>query len=181
MGERFRVNGGLVEDRASGLYWSQNANPAAWPLFWDEAREYLNGLNQEAHLGHHDWRLPNRRELFSLMDYAQANPALPPGHPFIEVQLAWYWTATTYAGNPAYAWYGHAEGGRLFYGDKGRSYYLWPVRGASPSLAATGAPGEALTGRAWPTPRWEAPRRDGLGPAQRAWSGPGGPTWAPAR
>ncbi len=153
--QRFETKDGSVRDRATGLEWSQKADPAGWPMFWDEARDYLAGLNQEQHLGHADWRLPNRRELFSLMDYAQARPALPPGHPFTGVELAWYWTGTTYAGDPAYAWYVHTEGGRVFYGDKGRSYYVWPVRGTSETLPVTGASDEAPTGRAWPTPRWE--------------------------
>ncbi|BEQ13358.1 DUF1566 domain-containing protein [Desulfoferula mesophila] len=152
---RFIRHGQSVEDRATGLVWSRSANPAGWPLFWDEAREYVATLNREAYLGHGDWRLPNRRELFSLMDYAQARPALPPGHPFTQVELAWYWSATPYAANPAYAWYVHTEGGRMFYGDKGRSYYVWPVRGRSPALWVTGGP-ETASGTPWPDPRWRA-------------------------
>ena len=154
-GQRFILQGKTVEDRATGLVWSRSANPAGWPLFWNEANQYLAGLNQDAHLGFSDWRLPNRRELFSLMDYAQANPALPAGHPFTQVELAWYWSATPYAANPAYAWYLHTEGGRMFYGDKGRSYYVWPVRGLSRTLPVTGGP-EPASGVAWPAPRWEA-------------------------
>ncbi|MCB2227205.1 MAG: DUF1566 domain-containing protein [Desulfarculaceae bacterium] len=184
---RFKIVQGRVRDRTTGLEWSPSADPAGWPLFWDEAREFVAGLNQESYLGAADWRLPNRRELFSLMDYAQANPALPPGHPFGEVELAWYWSATPYAGNPAYAWYAHTEGGRMFYGDKGRSYYAWPVRGVSHTLAATGAPGEALTGRAWPAPRWEArgeavrDRLTGLTWTREADLAPGAVSWFEAK
>ncbi|MCF8033998.1 MAG: DUF1566 domain-containing protein [Desulfarculaceae bacterium] len=180
---RFKIVDRAARDQATGLVWSLQANPAGWPLFWDEAREYIAGLNQEGWLGHDDWRLPNRRELFSLMDHTQANPALPPGHPFTGVELAWYWSATPYAANPAYAWYVHSEGGRMFFGDKGRSYYLWPVRGVSPVLAATGAPGEALTGRAWPEPRWEADggtardRLSGLVWTRQADLAPGAASW----
>ncbi|MCB2193952.1 MAG: DUF1566 domain-containing protein [Deltaproteobacteria bacterium] len=145
----------VVRDQVTGLSWSRSANPAGWPLFWDEAKQYVTSLNQEGYLGHNDWRLPNRRELFSLMDYTQANPALPPEHPFTQVELAWYWSATPYAANPAYAWYVHTEGGRMFFGDKGRSYYVWPVRGQSTVLPATGGP-EPISGAAWPAPRWEA-------------------------
>ncbi|MBU4566467.1 MAG: DUF1566 domain-containing protein [Desulfarculus sp.] len=154
-GQRFILQGKTVGDQATGLVWSRSANPAGWPLFWGEANDYLAGLNQDAHLGFNDWRLPNRRELFSLMDYAQANPALPVGHPFTSVELAWYWSATPYAANPAYAWYLHTEGGRMFFGDKGRSYYVWPVRGKSPVLPVTGGP-EPASGIPWPQPRWEA-------------------------
>ncbi len=171
-----------MRDQASGLLWSRSANPAGWPLFWDEARDYLAGLNREAYLGHGDWRLPNRRELFSLMDHAQANPALPPDHPFTSVELAWYWSATPYAANPTYAWYVHTEGGRMFFGDKGRSYYVWPVRGASPRLPVTGGP-EPASGVAWPTPRWERrgdtvrDRLGGLSWSRSADLGPGPVSW----
>ena len=33
-----------------------------------------------------DWRFPNRKELESLLDLSQYNPALPSGHPFDNVQ-----------------------------------------------------------------------------------------------
>ena len=42
--------------------------------------------------------------------------------------------------NPAYAWYVNTEGGRIFFGDKGRSYYVWLVRGESQVLPVTGGP-----------------------------------------
>ena len=41
-----------------------------------------------------DWRLPNLREMQSLMDYGQYAPALPAGHPFFNVESL-YWTSTT--------------------------------------------------------------------------------------
>jgi len=181
-GQCFILQGETVEDRTTGLVWSRSANPAGWPLFWDEALEYVAGLNREGHLSSCDWRLPNRRELFSLVDYAQANPALPPGHPFTQVELAWYWSATPYAANPAYAWYVHTEGGRMFYGDKGRSYYVWPVRGKSRTLPVTGGP-EPASGIPWPEPRWEMrgetvrDRLSGLAWSQSADLAPGPVSW----
>ena len=51
-----------------------------------------------------NWRLPNVRELQSLIDYGRYQPALPSGHPFIGVRSAYYWTSTTYAGSSSYAW-----------------------------------------------------------------------------
>lgn len=181
-GQRFILQGETVCDQTTGLVWSRSANPAGWPLFWDEAGGYVARLNQEAHLGFSDWRMPNRRELLSLMDYGQANPSLPMGHPFTQVELAWYWSATPYAANPAYAWYVHTEGGRMFFGDKGRSYCVWPVRGVSPVLPLTGGP-EAASGVAWPSPRWQArgitvrDRLSGLTWSQCANLGPGPVSW----
>jgi hypothetical protein len=42
-------------------------------------------------------RLPNNRELQSLVDYGQYNPAWPEGHPFTKVQCSLYWASTTNA------------------------------------------------------------------------------------
>ena len=138
-GERFEpLPGGAVRDRLTGLVWSGDANPFDFPLPWQEALDRIAGLNAEGYLGHHDWRLPNRRELRSLMDYAARRPALPAGHPFRNVFLGWYWTSTTAAIHPAYAWYVHLDGARMFYGRKDQEYLAWPVRGRSQVLAATG-------------------------------------------
>ena len=49
------------------------------------------------------WRLPTVEELLSLVNPTQLNPALPAGHPFVNVmETNWlYWSATTDEG---YAW-----------------------------------------------------------------------------
>ncbi len=136
--ERFAVSGETVIDRLTGLVWTRDANPFDFPLPWQEALDRIAALNEEGYLGHRDWRLPNRRELRSLMDYQARKPALPAAHPFRNVFLGWYWTSTTAAINPAYAWYIHMEGARMFYGRKDQDYLCWPVRGTSSVLAATG-------------------------------------------
>jgi hypothetical protein len=51
-----------------------------------------------------DWRLPNVKELQSLIDFGTFFPALPPGHPFSGVQSTFYWSSTTNADHPALAW-----------------------------------------------------------------------------
>jgi hypothetical protein len=50
------------------------------------------------------WRLPNVKELASLIDYGTFNPALPAGHSFSGVQLTRYWSSTTVVGLPDWAW-----------------------------------------------------------------------------
>lgn len=169
---RFEDRNGLVLDRLTGLMWSRNANPADFPLTWMEALEYIGGLNAEGFLGRSDWRLPNRREMRSLVDYQNRKPALPGGHPFENLFLGWYWTSTTAAINTAYAWYVHLEGGRMFYGKKNQSYLVWPVCGRTGVLPRTGQDkcynelgyeiepptlgldGELRLGVGWPEPRF---------------------------
>ena len=171
---RFESGSGLVLDRLTGLTWSRDALPAEFPMQWQEALDFIAGLNGRAWLGHRDWRLPNRRELRSLMSYQARMPALPTGHPFLNVFSGWYWSSTTAAIAPNHAWYLHMEGARMFYGGKDQSYMVWPVRGEGNGLlaatgqhhcfdadgnavpcAATGQDGELRKGRPWPQPRFE--------------------------
>ncbi len=175
---RFVVAEDVVEDLLTGLFWSRNALPAEYPLTWDEALTFVRQLNETCWLGYADWRLPNRRELRSLMDYETRLPALPADHPFGNVFSGWYWSSTSAAISPSHAWYVHMEGARMFYGGKDQSYMLWPVRGSGNGLlAATGQTlcydsrgntidcaastqdGAVIAGRPWPAPRFEL--RDG--------------------
>jgi len=135
---RFEVRGKTVKDLLTGLVWLRNANFNEFPLSWQEALDLVAAMSRKKEGGRSDWRLPNRRELASLMSYGTRKPALPEGHPFSDLFLGWYWTSTTAAINPAYAWYIHLEGARLFYGRKDQYCLVWPVAEVSPLLAATG-------------------------------------------
>jgi hypothetical protein len=171
---RFEPEGDTVLDRLTGLIWSMDANLTEFPVTWQEALNYIAGMNRERILGSTDWRLPNRRELRSLMSHQTKKPALPEGHPFRNVFPGWYWTSTTAAINTAYAWYIHMEGARMFYGNKEQFFLLWPVRGKGSGVlpatgltrcydasgghipcSGTGQDGEFLSGMAWPSPRFE--------------------------
>ncbi|GAB4346676.1 MAG: hypothetical protein Kow0089_24110 [Desulfobulbaceae bacterium] len=138
---RFSPGDATVFDRLTGLTWTRNATPAGFPLTWMEALDFIRGMNREALHGHADWRLPNRRELRSLVSYQARRPALPEDHPFYEVFPGWYWSSTTAAIHPAYAWYVHMDGARMFYGGKEQYSLVWPVRGVSRVLPVTGQHG----------------------------------------
>ncbi|MFW6456630.1 MAG: DUF1566 domain-containing protein [Desulfohalobiaceae bacterium] len=164
---------GLVLDQTTGLYWLKSSDLFQFPLSWEEALQAVQALNQEAYLGRTDWRLPNRRELRSLICHGASKPALEAGHPFQGLQQTWYWTSTSSAMYPAYAWYVHFAGGRMFWGAKDNFYMLWPVCGSSQVLAATGQiscfntrgreiepqgqgqDGELQMGLPWPQPRFQ--------------------------
>lgn len=128
---RFKVLDEVVTDQLTGLSWTKSANFNGFPLSWQESLDRIVEMNNERTYGHCDWRLPNRRELRSLMSYGTKKPSLPENHPFDYCFQGWYWTSTTAAIHPAYAWYIHLEGARMFYGRKDQYCLFWPVRGAA--------------------------------------------------
>ena len=135
---RFTDNGnGTVTDKLTGLIWMQNAN-AFGTKNWADALSAANdlksddlgtGLTDGSKAG--DWRLPNARELHSLVDYGRFEPALPEGHPFTGVESSFYWSSTSYQDNANAAYYMDLADGDLigFDGLKSNSYYVWCVRG----------------------------------------------------
>ena len=115
---RFEVHGPVAIDHLTGLMWTLDANIGEFPCTWLEAFDHVAALNIQHYGGYADWRLPNRNELRSLVSYQAKKPALPADHPFTNLFLGWYWSSTTAAINPAYAWSVHLEGARMFYGRK---------------------------------------------------------------
>ena len=134
---RFNDNGnGTVTDDLTSLMWTKdanvpgpsNCNPGTYKT-WQGLLDYIICLNDNNYLGYHDWRLPNRKELRSLIDYSQYNkPALPSGHPFTNVQSNTYWSSTTYMPNTDFAWSLDMMDGYVGDSGKGIDYAGWPVR-----------------------------------------------------
>lgn len=130
---RFTVqsNTNVVLDNLTGLMWTRNTNLIGSKTNWDTAIDFCNALD---HGGYTDWRLPNKGELMSLIDYSgQTNSPLVPGHPFGDIRWDNYWTSTTSCTNEAaYAWLvwmGSDPAGTVSRGGKVNSCYVWPVRG----------------------------------------------------
>ena len=128
----------LLQDRATRLIWPRNASLTDFPLNWKEALHWIEEINAQKLCGRNDWRLPNRRELRSLIDHSTKTPALPKDHLFCNVAHGWYWTSTTSAMHPGYAWYLHTEGGRMFFGNKSEYYWTLPVSGTGDMILQTG-------------------------------------------
>jgi hypothetical protein len=134
---RFTDNqNGTVTDNLTGLIWMKNANAFVEKKNWVDALSAaatvahgFGGLTDGSQPG--DWRLPNLREFQSLVDYGRINPALPANYPFTELQMYFYWTSTTHAGNNTWAYDvligydGKAQGFDKTFADN----YVWCVRG----------------------------------------------------
>jgi hypothetical protein len=110
-------------------------------MSWSNALVYCEGLTYG---GYGDWRLPNVRELQSLVDYGRNEPAVcnaagtgpwTENDPFTDVQLSWgnqYWSSTTTypADGGVLAWRVFMGAGHVSLGTKATdSYSVWPVRG----------------------------------------------------
>jgi hypothetical protein len=125
---RFQLENETVTDIQTGLMWIKNASLLDFPLSWSEALLSVKEFNKSGLYGYYNWKIPNRRELFSLISFDTINPSLPTGHPFTDVFNGYYWTSSTCARLPNQAWYIHFGGARVFKGMKHGSYMVWPVR-----------------------------------------------------
>ncbi|MHC1725883.1 MAG: DUF1566 domain-containing protein [Syntrophobacteraceae bacterium] len=130
---RFTNNGnGTVTDNLTGLIWKRDANFAVAKT-WAEALGECNnlasgssGLSDGSQAG--DWRLPNLKELLSLIDYGRSYAALPSGHPF-SWDPAPYWSSTTIANDTNSSWTVEFSLGGVGSSTKSDTAAVWPVRG----------------------------------------------------
>lgn len=156
---RFKDNNdGTVTDNLTGLMWLQD------PLCfgnqtWDNAlalvRQFNNDPSEFACKGHYasynDWRLANRKELQSLLDFSTSNQALPSGYKDVFPRLDTggrhhqFWTSSTLNhcnGTDAFNLQPHAQirGGRIIgFWEKSREFQVWPVRGSPTLFVAPGS------------------------------------------
>jgi hypothetical protein len=121
--DRFSDNGdGTVTDRCTGLMWQRATGGRQFSL--SQALRYCADLELA---GHTDWRVPNVRELESLLDYARFDVAIDPA---FESLPAWYWSSTTFAMEPSKAWIIEFVNGRKTESEsKSKRAFVRAVRG----------------------------------------------------
>ncbi len=99
-----------VRDENTGLVWEiKSPDPEAinhmdGTYAWEAAgTEYIEAMNQAAYGGFSDWRLPNKDELRSILNYARTNPAVDTWY-FPHTVTDAYWVANTFAMQPELGW-----------------------------------------------------------------------------
>jgi len=97
---------GTITDRSTALMWAQNDSGTTQN--WQAALAYVETLNNANHLGHGDWRLPNIKELQSILDYTRspgttASAAIDPVFNATSIineegvpDWGYYWSGTTH-------------------------------------------------------------------------------------
>ncbi|MBN1507283.1 MAG: DUF1566 domain-containing protein [Sedimentisphaerales bacterium] len=99
---------GTIIDRATGLMWSQADSGVG--MDWQDALACVQQKNRERYHGYNDWRLPDAKELQSIVDYTRSpattnSAAADPNFsvtPIVDeggrTDYPFYRTSTTHAG-----------------------------------------------------------------------------------
>ena len=97
---------GTITDKATGLIWQKTDSGKG--LNWSQALKYAENLRLA---GHDDWRLPNAKELQSIVDYSRCpdvtnSAAIDPAFEVTpikneggKVDYPFYWTGTSHCGS----------------------------------------------------------------------------------
>ncbi len=127
-GQRFKNNGdGTITDRATNLMWVADPTAAGrgGTYNWTNA---INASENLTYATYSDWRLPNVKELGSIVGYNGNSPAINTA--FFTSQSTYYWSSTTSGAAPLWAWLIDFSYGYVDPHDKTTMSYIRPVRGS---------------------------------------------------
>lgn len=119
----------VVVHKTTGLMWAAEGDGQGcnWGEYtdWEAALDYCSDLY---FAGYDDWRLPNAKELESIVDFGFNNPAIRDVY-FPETVSIEYWTSTSLNLDDTQAWTVHFSTGVLSPQDMTFSCWLRAVRG----------------------------------------------------
>lgn len=125
--ERFVItNNNLVEDRKLYVMWSRNILRGS--KTWKDAKAYTTSLD---YAGYHDWRLPTRVELASLLQKGHSSPYIDKKIFPNTTNIGGYWTSTETAEDKEKVWVIDFGNGRSHPHGKNQSASLRVVRDIS--------------------------------------------------
>ena len=111
-----------MTDNCTGLMWQKDTGNDEISLNWCDALTYCENLDLA---GHGDWRLPNARELQSIVNYWQLSPLIDP---VFGALSSFYWSSTSFANFPDFAWVVAFNDGSVKFGGKGVFFHVRAVR-----------------------------------------------------
>lgn len=102
---QFQDNGdGTISDLATGLMWQKDDSHTG--MDWKDALAYVQTNNAANFLGHDDWRLPNTKQLQSIVDYSRSPAATDSTERGPAIDTIFNCTGIiNEAGNPDFPWY----------------------------------------------------------------------------
>ncbi|MEA1967563.1 MAG: DUF1566 domain-containing protein [Thermodesulfobacteriota bacterium] len=119
----YQDNGnGTVTDLNTQLMWQQSDDGVERE--WQDACDYCDNLD---FAGYADWRIPTRRELFSIVDLGKYDPAINTDY-FPACKSSWYWSGSTRTGSTDGAWVVDFYFGIIGWGGKTNDGYVRCVR-----------------------------------------------------
>ncbi len=118
----------VVTCNKTKLMWQDNADVGSVSKTWRDAIKYCEDEigNNGIYAGYDDWRLPNIKELKSIVDKSKYSPALKEG--FTQKSTNYFWSSTTDASYTSNAWNVNLGDGSANWSYKSYTYSVRCVR-----------------------------------------------------
>ena len=127
-------NDGTVTHTPTGLMWMRCSLGQTWDganctgvvssYRWADA---LQAAQNTQFAGYADWRLPNRRELQSIVEQSCWQPSINAAV-FPNLPADWFWSSSPSAYDSNHAWYVGFHSGHAYSGSKNSTYRVRLVR-----------------------------------------------------